>query len=85
MKPGLSTGSQADAIRKGCDGCSDCYLLMRAEGVLIRGVGEAVCQGEGKPPAAPTGVPAVKLSERGLLLGLSLLLMLLLHMKKCKS
>ncbi len=64
---------------------SDCYLFRRAEGVLIRGVGEAVCQGERKPSAASTGVPAVKHSGRGLLLGFSLLLMLLLHMSYCLS
>ena len=57
------------------------YLLKRAEGVLIRGAGEAVIHGEGKPIELPPEVPVRRLSERGLFAGLSLpLLPLPLHM-----
>lgn len=54
---------------------------MRAEGVVMSGPGEAVIQGDGKPLAAPMAVPG--LCVRGLLAGLSLLLVLLLLQRRC--
>ena len=43
----------------------------------MRGAGEAVFQGDGKPIAPPGGVPAPRPSDLGLFTGLSLLLKLL--------
>ena len=63
-------------------GLRDCHLLKRAEGVLMRGTGEAVIQGDGKPIALLPGVPAPRLSDLGLFACLSLLPLLLpLHMQ----